>query len=231
MKTTSKSVAFVLARGGSKRLPGKNIKKLCGKPLIEYVIEAAKKANIFEDIVISSDEDEILNIAKQWQCTTIKRPLSLSADESSSEDALLHAVHIYEQSHGKIDNIILLQPTSPLTSALMIERCSRLLEGVDSVMTVVRANKKVQWYGQVTKTGRFISFFDKNLPDDIASIKQYLPSGNLYGVKRDFFITHNKLKNEYSNYAFIVSDCEAIDIDYQSDFEYAEFLISKSRVN
>ena len=111
---------MILARGGSVRVPGKNIRPLGEWPLIAWTIESAKQSMFLDDIVVSSDSDEILNIARQFEVKTIKRPLEMATPESESYPALMHAV----DQHGVVvDLACLLQPTSPFRSAYDIDCC------------------------------------------------------------------------------------------------------------
>lgn len=231
MTKQPKTVAFILARGGSKRLPEKNIKLLNNKPLISYVIAAANLSEVITDIVVSSDCSEILDVVKIIDgCIALKRPDDLALDSSTSEDALKHAVQWYESEYGEIENIVLLQPTSPFTSQKMIGSCVNLLRANESSMTVVQPSKKFEWYGKLSEEGQFMAFLNEDEAREFSKYKQYVPSGNVYAVRRDFFLTTNKLKSEMHNATQVVSANEAVDIDYQSDFDYAEFLFEKAKV-
>lgn len=223
-----KNIAFVLARGQSKRLPKKNIKLLNGKPLIWYAIAAAKFCDSICDVVVSSDCPEILEIVSKINgCIPLKRPEALAMDNSTSEDALRHAVQWYENEHGKIENIILLQPTSPFTTTAMIASCVNMLSEKESVMTVVNPAKKFEWYGKIADDGAFTVFLSEDEAKKFSTCKQFVPSGNVYSVRRDFFLRTNKLKSESHNGTVIVTANEAVDIDYQSDFDYAQFLMDR----
>ena len=103
-------LAIIPARGGSKRLPRKNILNLGGKPLIAYSIEAGLDSSYIDKVVVTSDDDEILTISKKYGAVTINRPDELASDTSTTFDAIKHTVDNCE----KYDYIVLLQPTSPL---------------------------------------------------------------------------------------------------------------------
>ena len=220
------NVVFILARGGSKRLPGKNIKLLGGKPLIAYAIETASHCEVVKDVVVSSDCEDILNVSKGFgNCHVLERPSEFATDSATSESALLHALEWYEKNFEKVDNVILMQPTSPFSTPAMIEGCLSLLEKTDSAMTVVSSRVKCEWVGEITDQGYF-----KNLIDGTFTGKtQYIPSGNVYAVKANYFKQTNKLKNEQAHGAHTVSMSEAVDIDYLEDFNYAQFLIEQKK--
>ncbi len=116
-------LALILARGGSKRLPGKNIRPLNGKPLIVWSIDAAAGIGEISDILVSTDDPAIMNVAESagalvpWQ-----RPAELATDTATSADVATHALDWYEESRGKVDGLLLLQPTSPFRTRGTIER-------------------------------------------------------------------------------------------------------------
>lgn len=111
-------IALITARGGSKGIPGKNIKKLSGKPLIQWTIEAARNSKIIDQLAVTSDSEEILELSHSLGCETIRRPGSLALDESGSMEAILHALTSISSSY---DYLILLQPTSPFRSTSDID--------------------------------------------------------------------------------------------------------------
>lgn len=134
-----KSIGIILARGGSKRLPKKNIKELDGKPLILYTVEEAKKSNL-DRIVVSSDSDEILDVVKKNGVDIIKRPSELASDESPSIKSIKHTLMITEKKHDtSYDKILLLQPTSPERSYKLINKSLEI--DADAVVSVQRKNK------------------------------------------------------------------------------------------
>ena len=130
-----RTLGIILARGGSKRLPRKNIRLLNGKPLIYYTIKAAKESKL-TNIIVSSDNDHILKIAKKYDVETVKRPKKLASDKSPSFGALKHAVEWFEEIYGTnfYDKIVLLQPTSPTRTSEMINRCLQI--DSDAVVTI-----------------------------------------------------------------------------------------------
>ena len=117
-------LAIIPARGGSKRLPHKNVLKLAGKPLIAWSIDAGLQSQYIDKVIVTSDDDEILNIAKQFKGEVIKRPEELASDTATSFDAIKHTIENVE----KYDYIVLLQPTSPLRNFKHIDNAIKLLE-------------------------------------------------------------------------------------------------------
>jgi len=119
-----KKIAIIPARGNSKRLPGKNIKLLCGKPMIAYAIEEAKKSKYIDDVFVTSDDVEILSISERCGANTIKRPGELAYDNTPTIEVVRHAVNHL----GFKMAVVLLQPTSPLRTVKDIDRCIRLYD-------------------------------------------------------------------------------------------------------
>ena len=110
-----KILAFIPARGGSKGIPRKNLKKICGKPLINWSVEAALNARLVDRVVVSTDDQEIADTAlKAGAEVPFLRPVELASDTSSTEDAMLHALAFEESEDRHYDAMLLLQPTSPL---------------------------------------------------------------------------------------------------------------------
>jgi len=107
-------VAIILARGGSKGIPRKNIMRFCGKPLIAWTIECVKRVKEISSVWVSSDDDEILEVAKHYGANIIRRPSSLATSRSRAVDGWLHAINTIQQTEGKIDVVIAPQVTSPI---------------------------------------------------------------------------------------------------------------------
>ncbi|MFW5960413.1 MAG: cytidylyltransferase domain-containing protein, partial [Chitinivibrionales bacterium] len=128
---------IIPARGGSKGIPGKNIKELLGKPLIQHSIEDALESESVDEIYVTTDDKEIAEIAAQAGADIITRPEFLSGDTATTESAIEHALSVIPQNR-KPDNIILLQPTSPLRPAGAIdEACSIFSENsFDSLLSI-----------------------------------------------------------------------------------------------
>lgn len=128
MFNDKKFIAVIPARGGSKGLPGKNIKELCGKPLIVYTIETALKSKIFDKVIVSTDSLEIAEIAKKAGAEIpFLRPKELATDTADSMDVLIHAIKFLEEKGEKFDYIMKLQPTSPLRTEEDIRKSVKLL--------------------------------------------------------------------------------------------------------
>lgn len=121
------NIAIILARGGSKGIPSKNIINFCGKPLIAWTIEQCLSSKHIDDIWVSSDSQRILDVAKQYGAKTIKRPDSISDDLASSESSWLHAIE-YIENNNKIDLVFAPQVTSPLRETQDIDNAIELFQ-------------------------------------------------------------------------------------------------------
>ena len=112
--------AIILARGGSKGIPKKNLKLFCGKPLIAWTILQAKLSKKISNVYVSSDSSEILNISKKYGAKVIKRPSNISGDKAKSESAILHALKVLGSNQK---GIVMLEPTAPLRSPKDLDEC------------------------------------------------------------------------------------------------------------
>lgn len=138
-----KDTLFIIpARGGSKGLPGKNIKDLCGKPLIAYSIDVARAFVSDEHICVSTDSEEIKQVVENYGLKVpFRRPDYLATDTATTNDVLLHAVNFYKENGHDYKIIILLQPTSPLRTIEDVEKAIELYnENIDMVVSVVKSH-------------------------------------------------------------------------------------------
>jgi CMP-N,N'-diacetyllegionaminic acid synthase len=220
-----KYIAVILARGGSKRLPNKNLKNLRGKPLIFYTILAALRCRYIDEIIVSSDDVKILEVSKKYRVQTVKRPKYLSGDKSKSSDALKHVI----SKNFDYDFVILLQPTSPLRSEKHIYGAIRLLEkkNADAVISVCRAEEGLFLTNILPKNLSLQKFFKKNLQNKKnKNINNYYKlNGAIYICKIKKLFEKNTLFLEKNIYAFKMSQKTSIDVDTEFDFKRASNLI------
>ena len=150
-------LAVVPARGGSKRLPNKNIKELGGLPLVSWSIDAAKQSRYVDSVVVTSDDLSILSIATKENVNVIKRPTHLAGDKSKTVDVLLHAL---EKTPDSFDYLILLQPTSPLRKAEHIDQAIEMMFeiGAESVVSVCESEHSPMWSNVLPNNGSMKDF-------------------------------------------------------------------------
>ena len=221
MSKSKKTIAIIPARGGSKRLPNKNILLLNGLPLIAHSILYAKENNtIIDEVYVSTDNAEIKKIALEYGAKVIDRPKAISGDLEPTVSALKHVIENIEQ----VDNIVLLQPTNPARPKnLLQETFQKYKQGTyDSLFTVTRNHQK---FGKII-ANKYVPFNYEigQRSQDLEPL--FFENGLLYicNVK---LIQQNKILSETA-FPFIVEHIfSSIDIDTKEDFEYAEYLIKK----
>ncbi|MEA2050829.1 MAG: type II toxin-antitoxin system PemK/MazF family toxin [Campylobacterota bacterium] len=222
---TPSILAIIPARGGSKRLPRKNILNLAGKPLIAYSIEASLNSRYIKKTIVSSDDDEILNIAKDYSSEIIKRPAHLATDTSTSFDSIEHTILNQDES---FDYIILLQPTSPLRTSKHIDEAIELLieKNADAVISTCEVDHPVKWNMSIDDTLDISSaIFSINTNRSQDQTKHYRLNGAIYIARtkklleeKTFFLTKNI-------YSYIMDKKDSVDIDDEYDFLIAEAFI------
>lgn len=223
-------IAIIPARGGSKRLPGKNIKDLAGKPLIAWTIEAAIQSNIFDHVFVSTDSEEIANISREYGAEVpFLRPAELSSDTATTNDVVTHLVNWYEtQSGNKISTIAILQPTSPLRTALNIEEAMTLMvdKSAKAIVSVCELEHPIQFCNELGVDGSMEGFIEpSNMKRTQDLDATYRLNGAIYIFDKSYVGRMNDLYGE-GTYAYIMSSKASIDIDTQDDFELAEYFIS-----
>ncbi len=179
-----KTVAFIPARAGSKGIPGKNMKLFAGKPLIQWSIEQAKTAGIFNQIIVSSDDGDILNLAADMECNPEPRVFELSQDQTPLDDVLYD--YFYRHQHDKIDYICLLQPTSPLRSVEDIKGSFKFIKQKKYTSVVgVTWNPIMGWVEEATKKGPGCLYLIHKRPNRQTRGDFFLENGAIYWMKLD----------------------------------------------
>lgn len=218
--------AVIPARGGSKRLPRKNVLDLAGKPLIAWSIDAAKGSKYIDQVVVTSDDAEILKIANSLSVDTIKRPAELASDTASTFDAIDHAI---KQGSCKYDFIILLQATSPLRTAEHIDEAIELLaqKNADAVISVCETDHSPLWSNTLSEGGSLEGFISEDVKNKRSQDlpKYYRLNGAIYICnttrllkEKSFFLSNNI--NAYE-----MTRSTSIDIDSDMDLLLAKAYI------
>lgn len=217
----NKTIAIIPARGGSKRLLGKNVLPLAGKPLLAHSIEFAKKHSFISEVYVSTDDDEIKKVALQYGAKVIDRPVVISGDLEPTITALQH---VLEMIDAKVENVVLLQATNPLRPEFLLSEAFELFEknNLESLFTVSRDEHKL---GKI-EDGKFVPFNYKpgQRSQDLEPL--YFENGLLYIAKASL-IQEGILMNENSFPMLVNHPFTKVDIDTQEDFDYAEYLINK----
>lgn len=225
-------LALIPARGGSKGLPGKNIKELCGKPLIAYTIEAAKKAEEIDRIIVTTDSEDIACVAKKYGAEIpFIRPSYLAQDDSMACDVYLHAVE-YMREHERIDTskFAVLLPTAPLRTNKDIDNAIRLFhqKNAETLVSMTETEVPISWYYTINSEGNVLhaGFDDKKcLQNRQDNVPYYRPNGAIYILDYELLKTQRTYYSAHT-IAYIMERSKSIDIDTQEDFLYAEFLLN-----
>ena len=225
---SGKSVlAIIPARGGSKELPQKNILPLAGKPLIVWSIEAANKSKYIDRCIVSTDDEEIAQLAKKYGCEVpFMRPAELATDDANVNDVFLHVLDLLREQY---DILVVLQPTSPLRESEDIDHALEMIEheNVSAVVSVCKSNKPLPWHFTIEKDGVLKSVFPrKKLSVNRQELSPtYLPNGALFIAYTDFFRSKTTFYTE-STFAYIMPPERSVDIDTRNDFLLAEAILN-----
>ncbi len=219
-------LAIIPARGGSKRLPKKNILKLGDKPLISWTIDAAQRSKYTDKVVVSTDDREIISVAARQGAQTIIRPPHLATDASCTIDVVEHALSKYEH----YDYVVLLQPTSPLRTCDHIDQAIEFLmeKSANSVVSVCKTEHNPMWSNILPKDRNMDAF----IREEIKNIRsQDLPqyfrlNGAIYICEKSHLLKERSFILSHSCFAFEMDTKCSVDIDTELDFNFAEFLLS-----
>ena len=224
-------IGIIPARIGSKGVPKKNIKQVGGIPLISWTIRNAKKSLLIERLYISTDDEEIANIALQEGCEVpFIRPKNLAKDTSKTSDLVIHAIN---NLNLKNEDIILLQPTSPLRRPVDIINAIEIYKNNDcySVVSMVDAKAPQEIQYKVSKNGALIKanpLLEKKYRRQDCEII-YKPNGAIYIFNSDKFYNETSFITTES-IPYIMSCFESLDIDEIEDFHYLEYLCQNKKI-
>ncbi|MBV1952753.1 MAG: acylneuraminate cytidylyltransferase family protein [Cycloclasticus sp.] len=222
-------IAIIPARGGSKGLPGKNIKELHGKPLIAYTIEAACKSKYITEVIVSTDDPEIYEVALSLGVKdTFLRPKELAEDSSLAVDNYLYTLDRLHMEHGlDTASFVVLQPTSPLRTAADIDSAIELfrIKSADSVVSYCEECHPLSWHKYVMPDGRFENIFEESLKNRQDTRPTVFPNGAIYIFQYD--LIKRRLYYSENSYCYLMPRNRSVDIDTIEDFEYAGFLMGK----
>lgn len=225
-------LALIAARGGSKGLPGKNLRLLDGQALVTYPIRAALGSEYIDNVTLTSDDEDIMMAAKAIKCNVpFQRPAELASDTASSIDAVLHAIEYYEKKGNFYDYLVLLEPTSPLTETADIDLALKSLidqaEIADSIIGVSKVESNHPAYlAKISANGLLSPYMreDFGTPIRRQDIEElFFFEGSLYislisKLKEARTFVHNR------TIPFIVPKWKSFEIDELCDFYIVETL-------
>lgn len=227
MLKNKKILAIIPARGGSKGVPGKNIKQAGGKPLIAWIIEAAKQSIYIDRLILSSDDDEIIRVAQIYGCEVpFVRPPDLAQDDSSASDVVLHALR---QIPG-YDYVMLLQPTSPLTQTQDIDGCIEFCinSNASASVSLTKPDKSPYWMFNMGEDNQLLPVLGEtylNRPrQELPEV--YMPNGAIYIAEFEWFLKNRSFYSD-STLGFLIPQERSLDIDSEWDFKFFELILNK----
>lgn len=226
-----KILGLITARGGSKGVPRKNIKLLGDKPLIAWTIEAAQQSTLIDRLILSSDDQEIIDIAQSFNCEApFIRPSHLATDESSSIETALHALENVAETYNYL---VLLQPTSPFRTTHDIDNCIKTCheKNASSCVSVCEPTQNPYWMFSINRRGFLTPIFnqqDKTRRQDLP--KAYVVNGAVYVVKVNWLLKKNRFVTQ-ETLACEMPQQRSFDIDTEFDFKIAEAILKIDKKN
>ncbi|WP_351014905.1 acylneuraminate cytidylyltransferase family protein [Shewanella sp. AC91-MNA-CIBAN-0169] len=222
-----KVLALVPARGGSKRLPRKNILPLNGKPLINWTLELALSCNAIDEVILSTDDHEIASVASCGVNIPELRPSKLSTDNATTLSVLLYTIEKYGTNY---DILIVLQPTSPLRLMKHIEESLSLFVESEafSVVSVTPCEHPPIWSNHLPKSGTLDGFIKPEglkRSQDLGDFYRLNGSIYIYNIQELMKVRHVNFTQK--SYAYKMDNLFSVDIDNQMDLDMAEFFLTK----
>ncbi len=237
-----KIYAIIPARGGSKGVPGKNVRELCGKPLIAWTIEEAFKSKYISRVIVNTDDANIAAAAHWWEAETFNRPPELARDCVSDLEVFTHHLSELRKINDLPDMVVDLRATAPLRQMNRINEGIELLlragkENADAVRAVTRAPKHPAKMWKLSPEGVLTPFVDKavwGIPESQDAPRQALPpvyqnNGAMNAFWPETVLEkHSTVGDRIAGFA--MEDWESVNIDTEFDFQYAEYLMKKHRI-
>ncbi|MCL2116610.1 MAG: acylneuraminate cytidylyltransferase family protein [Methanobrevibacter sp.] len=226
-------LGIIPGRKGSKGVLNKNIRKINGKPLVSYSIEAALDSKYIKKVVVSSDSDEILEIANSYDVEFIKRPEYLAQDDSTIVDGIKYTLDVFKESNNYFPEIlVLLQPTSPLRDSNDIDEAIKMFledESTDSLISVSKFNHNPLWSLKIENDflspafkAEFLNKRRQELPD------LFLPNGAIYIIKTSKLMEKNSFFLKKTK-AFLMNEEKSLDIDTELDLKLVKCLLKNNK--
>lgn len=232
MLNGEKILAVTLARGGSKGVPKKNIRNLCGKPLISYTIQEASKSKYIDKYIISTDCQEVADVARMEGAEVpFLRPPELSGDTATSASALVHAVRFMEEKGEHYGYIVELMATNPLKKTNDIDGCieNAVINGYECCAAVHRIWDQHPARVKKIVDGVLIDFYPE-IPESRRQDLEppaYIRSGSIYVTKTAYLIKNKSRYGSNSTASYILPEERVINIDEVDDFRLAELKMKK----
>ncbi|MFP6812100.1 MAG: pseudaminic acid cytidylyltransferase [Moraxella sp.] len=214
-------VCIIPARGGSKRIPRKNIKDFCGKPMLARAIETAKNGQLFEQIIVSTDDSAIADIAQHHGATVSQRPAELADDYATTAAVIRHVL----QSMPKASHICCLYPCTPLLKSQYLTDSFECWQSSNSLycFPVLEFESNVLRSLKLSDAGEVSSMFSQHELTRTQDLTQaYFDAGQFYWGSREAWLSEDKIHNHALGY--VLPKYSVIDIDDENDWRFAERL-------
>lgn len=226
-------LAIIPARGGSKGVSRKNIRDIASKPLIAWTIEAAQQSQYIDRLVLSSEDEEIISVAKSWRCEVpFQRPIELAQDDTPGILPVIHVLEQLAQQGSRYDYVVLLQPTSPLRNVDDINRCLEQCIGQcsNACVSVSEAEQNPYWMYLVDRDHRMRSLVNsvEVIPRRQDLPKVYALNGAIYVAKCEWLLQQKTFLAEETT-AYLMPKERSLDIDTELDLMIAEIILQDKR--
>lgn len=227
-------LAIIPARAGSKRLPNKNIRPLLNKPLVAWTIEAAMASRHIDEVIVTTDDQIILDIAKRYGVEApFLRPDFLASDTATSFDVIKHTIDYYNQKGRSFDYVILLQPTSPLRTEKHIDGAISFLsnKNADAVISVTEMPHSHLWANSIPENKDMSHFLDESLKNKRSQDleKSYTLNGAIYICETQKLIREKSFFLKEKIFAYCMDKNVSIDVDDRFDFDLCQFLLEMKK--
>lgn len=222
---SARRVAVITARGGSKRIPRKNIKPFLGKPIIAYSIEAALQTGLFDEVMVSTDDEEIADVAKKYGAKVpFMRSEKTSNDFATTAEVMTEVMETYEQNGNHFDYVCCIYPTAPFITSEVLAQAMKLLEEGDSdcVIPVVKFSFPPQRCVVVNEEGKLLPKWPECMKMRSQDLEPYYHDcGQFYCMRVDRFLEQKEMWMKDVE-PFIQDEINVQDIDTEEDWRIAE---------
>lgn len=228
-------IAIIPSRGGSKRIPKKNIKKFCGKPIISYPINALMKSGLFDKIHVSTDDEEIVEVVNKLKLEVdFYRPKNLSDDHTPIMPVIKFVIDQYERTNNFFDEVWVILPCSPfLDSKDLIKASVQFKRNASStcLMTVTEYPVPIEWAYEIDASGTLQPIKKGTFAIRSQDLrKKYFDAGMFYIYSKESLLNMDYAGSDQNIMPYFMAKGTSIDIDEQEDWEYAEKLFKVNKI-
>jgi N-acylneuraminate cytidylyltransferase/CMP-N,N'-diacetyllegionaminic acid synthase len=219
--------ALIPARGGSRRIPRKNLRPIAGKPMIAWTIEAAQRSKAIHTVIVTTDDEGIATVSRNLGAEVpFIRPAALASDEADSVSVVVHALDFMRERGDSPAALALLQPTSPLRTAEDIDRAATIYreKGASAVVSVKCVERPVHWLRRIGASGELFPYTENGAPITRSAEPIYELNGAIYLLDAEMFARERTFFPDRC-FAYVMPPERSIDIDTPWDLRLAELLM------